>query len=468
MNITLECVGNLLSIFPWVPELATELVCRRRIKNAFGFQFDVEDLYYTITNGNGTKGFTYGGFRQRVTNRLRTLGHTVEVIDYQKLLPDPEWNLIPALRHNQDRIIASIISSHRGLVAVPTAMGKSFLITTFCRIYPNLKFLIITPRKAVTEMLYKGVKENGSGVVARLFGPRQEYPDNAQVIVSTTKSMHKVSPDWPDIVFFDEAHGAAAPGTAAILAEYGKAKLFGLTASPYGRSDAADKLTEAFFGQVICNIEYQEAVSDGVIADIEVHIADVNMPEVEFETDVEAERYGYWLNERRTRIMVDKARELLSPSDQTLFFVKTAEHGLALRRLLPGVPLVHSGIGRKQWDRFCRLNLVQSEEYDSLAKVKPAQLQKAFEAGEIPWMIATTIWKEGVDFLNLKGLVRMDGEGGPISSTQIPGRLSRRGSDGEKRVGYLIDSYDNFGSRFLNRSRKRLREYRKKGWRIVR
>ena len=96
----------------------------------------------------------------------------------------------------------------------------------------------------------------------------------------------------------------------------------------------------------------------------------------ESETDVEAERYGYWLNERRNQLMVNKARELLSPSDQTLFFVKTAEHGLALRRLLPGVPLVHSGIGRKQWDWFCRLNLVKPEEYDSLAKVKPAQLQK--------------------------------------------------------------------------------------------
>ena len=468
MNITLECVGNLLSIFPWVPALATELVCRRRIRTPFGFQFDTEDLYYTITNKNGIKGFTYGGFRQRVVNRLRILGHKLEVIDYQKPLPDPKWNLLPKLRQNQDRIIASIIASHRGIVSVPTAMGKSFLITTFCRIYPDLKFLIVTPRKAVTEMLYKGVKEKCDGVAARLFGVRQDCPGNAQIIVSTTASMHKVSPDWPDVVFFDEAHGAAAPNTAALLAEYGKAKLFGLTASPYGRSDAADILTEAFFGQVICNIEYQEAVTDGVIADIEVHIADVNLPEVIFGADVEAERYGYWMNERRNQIMVNKARELLLPSDQTLFFVKTAEHGLALRRLLPGVPLVHSGIGREQWDWFCQLNLVQPDEYDLLAKVKPSKLQKAFETGEIPWMIATTIWKEGVDFLNLKGLVRMDGEGGPISSTQIPGRLSRKGSSGEKRVGYLIDAYDNFGKRFLNRSRRRLREYRKKGWRIVR
>jgi hypothetical protein len=64
--------------------------------------------------------------------------------------------------------------------------------------------------------------------------------------------------------------------------------------------------------------------------------------------------------------------------------------------------------------------------------------------------------------------VRFDGGRGFINSVQLAGRLTRIGSDQQKRSAILIDAFDDFGHVFKQRSAQRLRIYRQKGWTIER
>jgi superfamily II DNA or RNA helicase len=116
--------------------------------------------------------------------------------------------------------------------------------------------------------------------------------------------------------------------------------------------------------------------------------------------------------------------------------------------------------------------LVRQEEYIldvpksslSLTKKEKEKLRIQFEKGELKKVIATTTWKEGVDFEQLEYLIRADGATSKVRNTQIPGRLSRL-FKGKKR-GIMIDFRDEFNDWARDRTDVRIREYRSHGWTI--
>jgi superfamily II DNA/RNA helicase len=92
------------------------------------------------------------------------------------------------------------------------------------------------------------------------------------------------------------------------------------------------------------------------------------------------------------------------------------------------------------------------------------RLRKDFEEGTLKKVIATSVWATGVDFTQLKWLIRADGMASEIQATQTPGRLSR--TSDQKTHGTLIDFFDCFVPSLANRSRMRIRSYKAKGWNV--
>ena len=90
------------------------------------------------------------------------------------------------------------------------------------------------------------------------------------------------------------------------------------------------------------------------------------------------------------------------------------------------------------------------------------QIRRDFEANKLKKLIATNVFSEGVDFVHLKYLIRADGEVSKISSTQIPGRLSRLMPG--KDCAYLIDFVDHFSYWAYRRSVARFKDYKESGW----
>jgi superfamily II DNA or RNA helicase len=92
------------------------------------------------------------------------------------------------------------------------------------------------------------------------------------------------------------------------------------------------------------------------------------------------------------------------------------------------------------------------------------QKRKDFEAGTLKRVIATHVWKQGVDFVNLQVFFRADGGMSEINNIQLPGRLSRK-ADG-KEFGLLIDLYDRHDPKAYRRALERKRAYGEMGWDI--
>jgi len=99
-----------------------------------------------------------------------------------------------------------------------------------------------------------------------------------------------------------------------------------------------------------------------------------------------------------------------------------------------------------------------------LTKTEKEDLEIQFEKAELMKAIATTTWKQGVDFPQLRTLIRADGASSEVNNTQMPGRLSRLFKG--KENGMMIDFRDEFNEWAENRTRRRLTLYRGHGWTI--
>jgi superfamily II DNA or RNA helicase len=471
MDVTVERVGNLVVVRPWVPQLEELLTCTRRVREWHGYNFVTEKLFAVppAHNGQPQDGLVYGGLFNRVYTRLQTLGHQVQVIDRQRSLPSPDYSQLPPLRQNQPELLATVIASSRALIEAPTGLGKSFIIKVLVGMFPALTILVVSRAQTVCNNLYEGLREAyPEQPIGRLFGTKQTLPEAARIIVATTRSMWKLEPDKVDMLIFDEAHNAAAPEVSGRLAAFTKTWMVGFSATPLGRDDGTDMITEAFFGPVLHRISWKEAEQGGNIAHIVVKMLRIKLPEIDIADELTRMRTAYWLNGPRNRALLQFAERTLPADAQVLYYVDRVEHGLAVRRFLPGVPFVHAGIGSDRWADFKRLGLVTDADAAELLHPNVSELTAAFKEGTLRRAIATSVWKEGVDFPDLHALVRFDGGRGLVNSVQLAGRLTRIGSDQQKRFAVLIDAYDDFGAVFRRRSSERLHIYQKKGWTIER
>jgi len=281
-------------------------------------------------------------------------------------------------------------------------------------------------------------------------------------VVTTTVSARKSHSERCDLLLFDECQGAAAFQASEMVVGFPRARKFGFSASPIGRSDGADLVLEALFGGVIFDYTYVKAVDSGAVVPIEVHLTRIDGMPVAQKSKIALKRWGLWRNSHRNKIIADTVRTYGDDS-QILIMVETIEHGMNLKKYLPEYTLIYSNCSKERYMEYL------SEGYTTdpyLTDKQAMEMQEAFAKGELKKVISTMRWREGVDFPKLRALVRADGLSGSIPSTQIPGRLSRL--DKDKTRGILIDFMDDFDPRLRACSNSRIRHYKKLGWRILR
>jgi superfamily II DNA or RNA helicase len=266
--------------------------------------------------------------------------------------------------------------------------------------------------------------------------------------------------DRCDLLMLDECHCAAADGVAQALAKFGGARRFGFSASPKGRGDKADLLQEALLGPVRHERTYAESVEAGSIVPIDVSMIKYDHPPRMFAVRLSMKRNGIWRNNIRNDVIARVADAAIKRG-QTLIMCETVEHVMELRRRLPGWTTVFATCDREWYNSFREAGYTDEPwrtDKEMLA------IQDKFAAGEIQGAICTGVWREGVDLVNLRVLIRADGLAGMIPSIQIPGRLSRR-IEGKDRAE-LIDFHDEFNNDMMQATMARVRAYKSKGWSI--
>lgn len=413
------------------------------------------------------------GLWPRLSSFLRKANVPYQVKDLTKYpRPDaycPDWSAVAdfKFRAGQERALRLLAQHLCGRIACPAGWGKSFLIGAWCLCFRKAKFAIITRR---VEVLAQRLYPYLAGLlpdVGMVGGGRKRY---GRVTCYTAASLHH-APGDEDFVIFDEGHEAASDDCAAKMTRFRHAHMWGLSASWDMRLDGKDMRCEALFGPIRMTVSYEEAVTHRMVVPIVVQVEDVHMqydPCWGLE-DVHRERAAIWANRYRNELIAKDAR-LYGPDVQVLISVRTLEHGLRLKKLLPEFELVYNAESQEpgDWDWFYAQGLID-RNFQPLSLERREKLRRAFEAGRLKKVIATTIWNVGVDMRRLQVVIRADAGGSPINDIQIPGRGSRIYMvDGqEKRCAVVHDYLDQFNSAYAARARKRLRSYQAQGWTIV-
>lgn len=475
---------NLIYVAP-VPEGLRELLTFKKIEREPRYDLDpvtgarrqkiitkrTPVRLYSMCEGNAL--VTFGGMYNRVRHFFESKRIPVEIKGQHPTLPPPDWSRLPSLRHKQDQALAAIATYPRGLILAATAFGKTFLCGVVGAVWPTINILLVADALSVCDGLSEQVlkhvpEENLRRHYGKYLQHKREQRKDPRIIVTSMASMGRIRPNWPDLILFDEAHVAPSQTAMDGIMQHTKPKIFGLTASPEGRSDGADDMITALFGDVVVDVEYQESVEHGSASQIIVYMVHTMMDEIEIDNEFERDAVGIWRNDERSKKLIDKADEIMQPDDQILYYTSTLEHALRIRKLfLPNVPIAHAGSSKADWRKFVKLGLVTEQDRDDIGNPDVPEMERLFRDGRLRRVICTPVWKKGTDFPDLRCLVRFDGTGSEITSTQVPGRAGRVRSDGTQKKGIVIDSMDDFGQGFLTRSRKRIRTYKKKGWQII-
>jgi superfamily II DNA or RNA helicase len=478
-KIRLSIYDNMLFIDPWVPELWHFLHYKKKGKQKkWPFKYVSEDKFMYTTSINESTGnevgLTYAGMYQHVLDGLKRLEYDYYMMDSRPPPPKADMSLCQDLRPLQDGALDALLNMKQGIIECPPGFGKTFLICQYARIVPNPRMLITTPRTSVVNGIMRrvsGATEEFNGFNVSLMNGSKKFSKKmsmSDVIVSTSKSLHKIPVDWADIIIYDECHGCATEQQIAVLERFEGCRMFGLSASPDGRLDGADMEVTGMFGPIVYRVTYQQALEAGLVCPIIVHMVDVDMRKIQLNkntSDDKKQQIYYRRNERRNELIAQCARTF-KDDEHVLILVKTAEHALFLRLLLPDFHVVHGGIDEERWKQFCDLGLVADtpEFRTSIKDLDMELMEEAFEEGRVKKVIATPKWREGVDFPTLSGLIRADGSSGSIDSIQIVGRLSRI-SPG-KEYGTVYDFNDIFSSTTERKSKARRKHYETQQWTI--
>lgn len=413
------------------------------------------------------------GFLPRIEKMLTKRG--VEVV-VKNLTPHPRpevfvprWDRLKGekLRFKQPEALELIFTHENGRIDCPPGWGKSFVIGLAARALPKAKIAVITRR---VEVMQQRIYPDLCGMLPDVGivggGMRRK---GRRVMCYTAGSIHHADGD-EDIVFFDEGHEAASDDCAYKMAKFEHARMWAFSATWGMRLDNKDMRCEAMFGPVRLKVTYKEAVEHEMIVPIVVQLSNVIM-----DVDpcsgldgVDKERYGIWANEYRNKLIQRDAR-LYDDDVQCLITVKTLEHGLYLKKLLPEYELVYNPESQepKDWSWFKKQGLLP-EDFKILSDKRRERLRTRFERGKLRKVIATPVWNIGVNMKHLQVVLRADAGGSPINDTQIPGRGSRIIEiNGLKKMCAVVHDYlDQFNSGYERKADGRVKSYKGNEWEI--
>lgn len=458
-DIHLKWELNGLSVYPWPACLERPLTVRRKIRDQDVLREIPEELFSVDKLENGIEaGFTHAGLLWTVWEILQAAGHRIVFHDLQGVPPAPaplpeHINLRPGQKEALKAISEAVTG---GILWLPTAYGKSFVLELLPKLYPDLKLLITTCKGDLLNQLWDRLTTANPDRYMCMVKAGKKFLPDSDVILASARSLHRIPADWPDLVLFDEVHRAASPEVAEQLVRFEKARMFGMSASPFGRSDGTDLLTTALFGPVLCKLEYDEAVRDGVVARIRVWMLETDGPDVGQMEDWKKIRVGIIENCVRNRDIADAAR-LFAADVPVLIMVSAVEHAARLRELLPEFDLAYGHMTDK-----CRRNLERDgiNTSDLPADMDTGHLLEDFRNGARNKVISTTKWQEGVDIPRLCVFIKADGRGGKIPAYQGGGRLSRK----KNTSAILVDFNDRNGLEWKTSSRRQL--YKQQGWEV--
>jgi superfamily II DNA or RNA helicase len=353
------------------------------------------------------------------------------------------------LRDDQERLVQTAIKNQRGILIAPTGSGKTLLAGAIISCFPNKKALFLCDKKSLAYQAAQDFKEYGLKNITVVGDGEKDISGN--IVVAIQKSLisfdlQKLSTMF-DIVILDESHHLADKDSqhAQILESLLAPIRIGLTAT-YPSDQRIQLIMEGLLGPIIGELTEAEAKEKNIVADTKVIIR-----KVEFDQEVmnctgykRARDLGIVTNQGYNRQIIREAMSWNKQGKSVLISFIETEHGKFLKSIADELEFECSLI------------------YGETSTEKREQVKADFKAKKILCVLASTIWKEGINIPSLDVIINAAGGKSDIAIKQLKGRGTRKYEG--KDMLYYIDFFNPNHESFIRHFGFRLCMYFSNGW----
>jgi superfamily II DNA or RNA helicase len=377
----------------------------------------------------------------------------IKVIGKEEKLPysKPTMKTL-TLRDEQVRLVNSALKKQRGVLVAPTGVGKTALgiavISSFVG-DKDFKALWLCHTK---DLMYQSAEvcKKELGIEPGIVGDNSSDLSK-QITMATRQSFINHVEKYGhiyDMVLVDEAHHISSyVGQYGSLLERIYAPIrIGLTATLPTQNKEAMLAIEGLLGPVIDEVTMEEGQDKNLIADIKIRI--IKIP---FSSDIKrlrnyADVYKFGVTNRPDQhiAIVQKAKEHVERGDSVLIIVTKLDHG----RMIASQ---------------CYMNDLDAEFIQGADTAEDRdRVKRALDSKKLKCVIATTIWKEGVNIPELNVIINAAGGKSEIATIQAIGRGLRRTSTKKEIIVY--DCMDSSHKYLIEHYGHRMAIYSEMGW----
>jgi len=366
----------------------------------------------------------------------------IKKLNYKPKIREPQLNGI-SLRPYQKRAVQSALTKQRGIIHSPTGSGKTVIAAGIISSLQNPKVLFLVHTKALLNQTKKTFRKLLPELSIGMIGGGKETIGDitiamVQTLAKWEKNKLRQLGKQLKLIIVDEAHHSHADSYRKVLAHLEVPLRIGLTATPHKLWTKEEYMkATGILGPIIESISYKELAKYGFVALPQVII-------VYCKADVSGSWYtvyrdGIVCNKERNLVIATMARKL-AQQGTVLIQVAQVEHGEIIKSMLS------------------EAYLVTGKTSDELQ----TKIKESLQNKEIRIVIATTVWKEGVDVPSLDAVINAAGKKSEISTIQAVGRALR--PSGSTPV--VVDFYDYSNNILEDHSDQRLAVYQAFEWPI--
>ncbi len=341
-------------------------------------------------------GVFLAGFLPSVLSYLNKQGiayHLNQQIE--RLTPTADPNVQGyTLREDQIKMIDSAIINQRGILKAATGIGKTVLAMGLISCFPNKKALILCHTISIGKQTYDKFIQAGIQSVNLLAEGEKNFI-GYDIVIATRQTFVKLDPQdyaaYFDIVIIDEAHHCVSltGDYQKILSNMLAPIRIGLTATTPTEKIARMSM-EGYLGPIIEEITISEGQEMGVLSHHKLTLIPVPDSEAFSEIKRYPEMYDEAIvhNRARNRIIATLTSELVTKGRSVLILVQRIAHGENIYNLCKSIYNIN-----------CEF-VYGDTESETREEVKKALISKNTKC-----VIASVIWREGVDLPNLDKVI---------------------------------------------------------------
>lgn len=417
-------------------------------------RFSKEKVYQERSFFNKRSGQFLAGFLRKVGEELTAqhIEFSIEGGDHVNMR-EPYIEGI-TLRRDQHELLRGVANLQRGYLKSPTGSGKTILavaIRSMMEKHGNLLFLCHT--KDLLSQSTEEFRKFGYNVVEIGAGKKDMNFRQGDVVVATVQTLANVDnliehSTWFDAVIIDECHHITdRESRYSFILERSLAPVrIGLTATD--NLEPIKKMTlEGYLGPMIGEFSLEQGIEEGVLAEPMIEWISVPIDDSLLDLKRYQDIYKKAIidNRARNRLILTEALYEMDKERSILILIKEIRHmdNLVDMAKVLGIPVM------PVWSKTER----QARQ----------EIKKALQEKDIQCVIASAVWKEGINIPSLDVIINAAGGRSELATLQGIGR-GMRTTDSKSSVTIkdFVDPYKYLSHHTI----LRLRLYAEHGWKM--